>query len=181
VFLIAAASAALACATEERKASADTAKGNTPSGVAGHPVARGDSPATSPGTATVKLFFIAIEGATASDKVGCGDGVLPVTVDAQGTKAPLRFAMDQLLSGQAKPAGANAYHALSQMKLKIDSIAMRADTAIIGLSGRVSYGGVCDAPRIEAQLTRTATQFATVRAARFFVNGRPLSELLSEQ
>jgi hypothetical protein len=40
--------------------------------------------------------------------------------------------------------------------------------------------GECDRPRLLAQLTRTATQFSDVKRAEFFLDGKPLRDLLSE-
>jgi hypothetical protein len=40
-------------------------------------------------------------------------------------------------------------------------------------------GGVCDNPRVEAQIEETALQFATVSEVAVFVNGKPLEEIIS--
>ena len=42
-------------------------------------------------------------------------------------------------------------------------------------------GGVCDDPRIKAQLEESALQFNTVDKASVFINGVPLDQLLSGQ
>jgi hypothetical protein len=47
------------------------------------------------------------------------------------------------------------------------------------LSGTMMLGGVCDNPRVEAQLEETALQFPTVSQVSVFVNSRPLEEVLS--
>jgi hypothetical protein len=39
-------------------------------------------------------------------------------------------------------------------------------------------GGVCDEPRVRAQLEETALQFVTVDSVSIFVNGQPLAEAL---
>lgn len=128
------------------------------------------------------MFFIELEGGrNSSEQIGCGDRVTGVAA-GESVPDPLRFALQKLMdTRELRPAAGALYNALHDMSLRIDSIAMQDSHAIIGLSGRFSYGGVCDAPRIEAQLTRTATQFPTVSTASFFINGKPLRELLSER
>lgn len=42
-------------------------------------------------------------------------------------------------------------------------------------------GGVCDAPRLEAQIEQTALQFSTVNEVAVFVNDKPLEEVLSSK
>ena len=132
---------------------------------------------------SVMLFFIMLESKNvAGEIIGCGDAVMGIATSAGQAKAPLRFALDRLLAMRVTTLpGTGAYNALHQTALKVDSVTIHRDSAIIGLSGKFSYGGVCDAPRIEAQLTRTATQFPTIRTASFFINGRPLRDMLSER
>ena len=135
-----------------------------------------------PGTDSIKLFYISIEGATKDEKIGCNDGLVAVNVDAANTQAPLRFALERLLDNETpSPDGTAPYNALAPMDLRVDSIGVTGDSATIRLSGKFAYGGVCDAPRIEAQLMKTATQFPTIRVASFYINGRPLREMLSEK
>jgi len=40
-------------------------------------------------------------------------------------------------------------------------------------------GGVCDAPRVEAQIEQTALQFSTVHEVAVFINDVPLEDVLS--
>jgi hypothetical protein len=47
------------------------------------------------------------------------------------------------------------------------------------MSGELMLGGTCDVPRVQAQLERTATQFQSVSKVQFFLNGKPLDEILS--
>ena len=49
----------------------------------------------------------------------------------------------------------------------------------VRLAGDLSLGGVCDPPRVEAQLRRTVLQFPRADSARFFINGEPLDAYLS--
>jgi len=47
--------------------------------------------------------------------------------------------------------------------------------------GSYQIGGVCDEPRVQAQLERTVLQFAAVRQAVIFINGTRLEDLLGAQ
>jgi len=51
--------------------------------------------------------------------------------------------------------------------------------ATVNLVGTMMLGGVCDNPRVEAQLIQTALQFPTVSEVHFFINDTPLEEVLS--
>ena len=73
------------------------------------------------------------------------------------------------------------YNALHNSDLRVGPIDIVNREAIIDLYGDLSLGGVCDNPRVDAQLTQTALQFSTVDAVTIRVNGTPLEELLSGQ
>ena len=139
--------------------------------------------ASRPRQSPVRVFYIELEGGRDStERIGCGDRAVGVPLDTLSKVAPLRRGIQSLLDARGSQAeGGKLYNALGGMSLKIDSVAIRDSNAVIGLSGQFSFGGVCDAPRIEAQLMRTAMQFSSVRSATFFVNGKPLREMLSER
>jgi hypothetical protein len=42
-------------------------------------------------------------------------------------------------------------------------------------------GGVCDAPRVEAQIKQTALQFSTVSDVEVFIDDIPLEDVLSQK
>lgn len=49
------------------------------------------------------------------------------------------------------------------------------------LSGRLELGGVCDVPRLRAQLTATATQFDDVDEVELYLGDEPLDAVLSQR
>jgi hypothetical protein len=61
----------------------------------------------------------------------------------------------------------------------VEGVTLEDGEAIVKLSGTLMLGGVCDNPRVEAQLEETALQFSTVSRVSVFVNGVPLEGLLS--
>jgi len=68
---------------------------------------------------------------------------------------------------------------LYQSDLQLESISLENGIAVINLTGTMALGGVCDIPRVEAQLESTVLQFSTVQEVSIFVNGKPLKDVLS--
>jgi len=146
--------------------------------------------ATPPPTSTVpaaqqqvKIFLIALEdNGQSGQAVGCGDSVVGVEVQIEPTQAVLRAALTKLLSLRERNYGQSGlYNALYQSDLSIDKLAIQDGEAIIQLKGKLLLGGVCDSPRVKAQLEETALQFSTVTRVSVFINGIPLDQLLSER
>jgi hypothetical protein len=137
------------------------------------------NPATDvPGRTLVKLAFIGLEGGD----VGCGDRVVLVDRAVARTEAPLHAAVDALLAERGRQVTSDhLYNALADSSLQVDSLSLQSGTAIINLIGRLNLGGVCDDPRVAAQLRGTALQFPSVSDVRITLNGAPLTEALSER
>lgn len=116
--------------------------------------------------------------------VGCDDSAVPVEVSFEPTVAPLTVALETLLSvdaGSYTYAGQPLDNALDGSDLTVAGITIEDGTATITLSGSLVIGGVCDAPRVEAQIEKTALQFDTVKAVEITLNGEPLEDYLSER
>jgi hypothetical protein len=132
---------------------------------------------------TVKIFLIALEDNGQSGiLVGCGDSSVPVTVVIPRTQGVLKAALEKLLSIKEQYYGESGlYNALYQSDLKLKSVTIDEGKAIIHLTGTVMLGGVCDAPRVEAQIRQTALQFSTVSDVEVFINDIPLEDVLSQK
>lgn len=135
------------------------------------------------GTRKVRLFLIAIDDAgRAGQKIGCGDSLVAVIHALSTTRAPLRATLEELLQmPQNQGANPELYNALHRSQLKLQGVSVRSGVARIDLTGQLITGGVCDSPRVQAQLEQTALQFPAVKKVRVFINGAPLSKYLSEQ
>jgi hypothetical protein len=129
----------------------------------------------------IKLFFIDLDdNGQSGKKIGCNDSVVPVDVDVARAASPLKTAYQRLLSIRADSYSPRKLsNPLSKSRLRVKSVAVRNGTAVVRLTGRLVSAGVCEDPRIEAQLTETALQFPTVERVSVFVNGVALSKLLS--
>lgn len=133
----------------------------------------------------VKVFYVALEDDGENGKaIGCGDSVIAVHKDIPATTTPLIAALSLLLNNKnsvvvSSSSVGDLSNALYSSNLKIKNIKMNEGTTTIELSGSLSLGGECDSPRIEAQLVETAMQFAKVKKAEFFINGKSLESVLS--
>jgi hypothetical protein len=132
---------------------------------------------------TVKIFLVAIGDNGASGKlIGCGDSLASVTQEIVPTQGVLRAALEILLGLKQQYYGETGlYNALYQSDLTIEDLRIENGKASIHLAGRLLLGGVCDNPRVEAQLVETAKQFSTVREVEIFINGKPLKDVLAEK
>ena len=140
------------------------------------PSAGGVQPPPPAGTTRVNIYMIGEGGGS----VGCGDQVVAVRRDVPRTAAPLTAALNLLLSQKSQYYGESGlYNALYQSNLRIASITRKGSAWTINLAGTFQLGGVCDNPRVKAQLDQTALQFSTVQSVRYFINGKPLESLLS--
>jgi hypothetical protein len=138
-------------------------------------------PQQAPTFSEVQLYFIALgdEGASGRE-IGCGDSVLPVTVNIEPTVAPLTAAFERLLSLNSEYYGQSGlYNALSDSDLSIDSAAVENGQATIYMSGNLEVSGTCEGPRIEAQIRQTADQFSTVGQSIVYINGERLENIVS--
>ena len=131
---------------------------------------------------TVKVFLIALEdNGQSGTLVGCGDSAIPVTVIIPSTQGVLRAALEKLLSIKQQFYGESGlYNALYQSDLQLKSVTIDQGKAIIHLTGTLMLGGVCDNPRVAAQIEQTALQFSTVNDVAVFINDTTLEEVLSQ-
>jgi len=143
-----------------------------------------DPPAPS-GDDTLRLYIYLVaigDNGASGESIGCGDSIIPVAVDVPRTTGVLRAALDRLLSQKTQYYGESGlYNALYQSNLVIDSLIVQDGEATMRFSGKLQSGGVCDDPRIIAQLEHTALQFSTVQRVSITVNGEDIHNLLSGQ
>jgi hypothetical protein len=133
---------------------------------------------TPPATREVKVYLVALnDQGKAGRKIGCDDSLVPVTRTIKATDAPLKAALQELLSLPREYEGrlSNSWWGRN---LKVRSVSLRGGVATILITGQLFVGGVCDEPRIEAQIEETARQFPNVRKVKVFVNGRTLAEAI---
>ncbi|MCX6036201.1 MAG: GerMN domain-containing protein [Chloroflexi bacterium] len=130
---------------------------------------------------TVQIFLIAVDdNGQTGIPVGCGDRAVPVQVEIPPTQGVLKAALVALLSVKDQYYGQSGlYNALYQSDLQVETVRIDSGKASVYLTGTLMMGGECDAPRVQAQLEQTVLQFPTVTEAAIFINGKPLSDVLS--
>ncbi len=132
---------------------------------------------------TTNIYLIALEDdGRNGQETGCDDSVLPVEVEIEPTVSPLTTALETLFNIDERFYDESGlYNALYRTDLAVERIDIVDDVATIYLTGDFAIGGVCDSPRVRAQLEETALQYATVDEVQIFVNGESLDSLLSER
>jgi hypothetical protein len=131
----------------------------------------------------VQIFLIALEdNGQSGKKIGCDDSVIPVPVSIPPTTGVLRAALEELLALEDVYHGVTGlYNSLWQSEFELSSVSIVQGKAIIYLSGTITVSGVCDIPRVIAQLEETALQFSTVSQVEIYVDNTPLGDVLSQQ
>lgn len=134
-------------------------------------------------TKSVRIYLVAIEdNGRSGRRIGCGDSLVAVTRSIGPTTAPLTAALTALVSDHRRFYGQSGlYNALYQSRLKVQNARVVNGKATIHLTGKMQLGGVCDSPRVKAQLEQTARQFSTVRTTAIYINNVPLWKRLSSK
>jgi hypothetical protein len=128
----------------------------------------------------VRLVYIADgDDGRIGEKVGCGDSAVVVSRSAQAT-SDLEGALQLLLADKSEKYGTTALrNALWQSTLTLDSATVIDKAAVVKLSGDLQLSGVCDIPRIKAQLENTVKESSAATVVNITINGKTLDDALS--
>jgi hypothetical protein len=129
------------------------------------------------------IFLIAPDdNGQSGELIGCNDSVVPLAVDIEPTIAPMTAALERMFSlKEAFYGQSGLYNVFHQSDLSVDGIDIEDGVANVHLSGELILGGVCDNPRVMAQLEQTILQYLTVNSTTILLNGERLASILSEQ
>jgi hypothetical protein len=126
----------------------------------------------------VTAYYVLLDdGGAGGVRFGCNDSLAGVRRAVPGSTEPLATAMRALLDGVAEPVP-GLYNSLSGSTLTFLSGTFDGTAVTVYLSGSIRPAGVCDIPRIEAQLTQTAVASVGAIRAEVYVNGVGLAEEL---
>jgi hypothetical protein len=126
------------------------------------------------------VYYVALDdGGSSGVRFGCNDSLVAVHTADPSIREPLQAAMSQLLSEGRTPTPAGLYSALDSSSLRYVSGYFDGATVVVNLTGSVQPGGVCDIPRIEAQLTHTAVTAVGAIRAEIYIDGVRLADVLS--
>lgn len=120
------------------------------------------------------------DGGRSGVRFGCNDSLVGVGVPPESGVEPLVAALDALLDPSASfPTSSGLYNALAASSLRYVSGYFDGSTVVVNLSGTLRPGGVCDNPRIRAQLTQTAVTATGASRAEIYIDGRTLGDVLN--
>lgn len=129
----------------------------------------------------VNIYMIALGDNGRNGKlIGCGDSVVPVRVAVIPTNLPMRAAYNQLFAVTTSTY-AGRFNALNASTLSAGRLSISGGRATVELFGAISLAGVCDIPRVIAQIQETALQFPSVRTVTVLVNGVRIEDALSQR
>lgn len=132
-------------------------------------------------TKTLTLYYVALEDSGKSGtKIGCGDSLVSVTTEPVATVNAVESTMRKLLADHQKDYGQSGlYNALYQSNLQYESSTQEGETLTVNLSGTITVGGVCDAPRVKGQLEKAALGASQAAKVIVRINGKDLDAVLS--
>jgi hypothetical protein len=131
-------------------------------------------------TRQVKVVYIADgDDGKIGEKIGCGDSAVIVNRSAQAV-SDIEGALQVLLADKSEKYGTTALrNALWQSTLTLDSATVVDKTVNVKLSGDLQLSGVCDIPRVKAQLENTVKESSSATTVNVTINGKTLDEALS--
>ncbi|MFF1831594.1 hypothetical protein [Paenarthrobacter sp. NPDC058040] len=126
------------------------------------------------------VYYVAInDGGSRGVRFGCNDSLVAVRGAASSGDA-LTVALGRLLgAGMPLDNEAALYDSLAASSLHFVSGYVSGSTVVVNLGGSLRPGGVCDIPRIEAQLTHTVVSASGATRAEIYINGMTLEVALS--
>ncbi len=130
-----------------------------------------------------KVFLIDLENSlSGSEILGCGDGLAYLGYDMSASQDPVYDTLAELLTlNQNDYAASGYYNSLDNAQLTVNSLSINNGVAEVYLNGTLSLGGVCDNPRVVAQLEKTLLQFPNITSVDIYINSEPLADFLSLQ
>ncbi|MDX9970554.1 MAG: S-layer homology domain-containing protein [Candidatus Gracilibacteria bacterium] len=142
---------------------------------------------------TMQIFMIKTDDAGKNGmEIGCSDSVVPIELymDAKlagdyidDIETALNYLLNIKTSEYTSPTNEIYYNSLHSSDLIVTQVLYDDfnNSIEVNLSGELNMGGVCDNPRIEAQLEQTIHQFGDFDDVTITIDYEGLDELLSLQ
>ncbi|QXQ12262.1 GerMN domain-containing protein [Paeniglutamicibacter sp. Y32M11] len=112
--------------------------------------------------------------------IGCGDSIVATTTGLVIYTDRVEAAISSLLDTKDAHLGQSGLvNSLADSNLSYVSSSVSSGTVTVELTGELRSGGICDNPRIIAQLEYTAMMAADVPQAKILVNGKEIAFRLS--
>ncbi|MDR7359182.1 hypothetical protein [Paeniglutamicibacter sulfureus] len=132
-------------------------------------------------TSSLTIFYVAVsDQGKAGPMIGCGDSIVATETGPVIYASQVEAAMSGLLENKEIELGQSGLmNALAGSDLYYVSSTVSEGIVTVELTGELSSGGICDDPRIIAQLTHTAMVAAGTEEARILIDGVDIGESLS--
>ncbi|WP_254455745.1 GerMN domain-containing protein [Paeniglutamicibacter quisquiliarum] len=129
------------------------------------------------------VFYVALgDQGQAGPMIGCGDSIVATETGPVIYASQVEAAMSDLLENKDTVHGESGLmNALAGSNLRYVSSSVSGNTVTVELTGDLSSGGICDDPRIIAQLTYTAMVAAGAGEARILIDGIDIGDKLSQK
>lgn len=112
--------------------------------------------------------------------IGCADSIVATTTGLVIYTDRVEAAISSLLDTKDAHLGQSGLvNSLADSNLSYVSSSVSSGTVTVELTGELRSGGICDNPRIIAQLEYTAMMAADVSQAKILVNGKEIAFRLS--
>ncbi|MET1034753.1 MAG: GerMN domain-containing protein [Arthrobacter sp.] len=159
---------------------AATLPSTMPSGTTGAASPSGSS-RRSPATAALTVYYVAVGDAGVSGpEIGCGDSLVATETEPVTFTNQVEAAITRLLADRDRSHGESGLvNSLYQSTLDYVSSSVEGGTVTVELTGEPRSGGICDDPRIQAQLRHTARAAAGADEAQILIDGEPIEEVMS--
>ncbi len=117
---------------------------------------------------------------TSGPTIGCGDSIVATTTGLVIYTDRVEAAISSLLDTKDAHLGQSGLvNSLADSNLSYVSSSVSSGTVTVELTGELRSGGICDNPRIIAQLEYTAMTAADAPQAKILVNGKEIAFRLS--
>lgn len=139
------------------------------------------TPTATPMTSSLTIYYIAVGDAGRSGvAAGCGDSAVATYTSPVRQTDPVGSAIQTLLANHHRYVGQSGLlNALYQSTLAYRGHRMSGPTVLLYLTGTFRIGGVCDIPRVKAQLEYTAMKAAHASRAVVYVGTQTIDQALS--
>ncbi len=127
------------------------------------------------------IYLVAMDGTKFNDSlntsnIGCDDKLVEVKIDK---KLSPQEALEELFAYEEYNEEEGLYNVFGLSdNLKVEKMVVANDFAIVTLSEDLFVGGMCDDPRVYAQITETLIQFDEIDGVDIFIGDEELSSYL---
>lgn len=165
--------------------STTTSQSATPTSTTSQPPVNTTQPSTDTGQKqpvddTVQVALIATGSGKGESTIGCGDSV--VLVNRKVTTTGVQQALESLFAiNETRYGGSGLYNSLANSDLAVKSVTIENGTTYVALTGKLLLAGVCDYPRVAAQINTTIAKAtaASPQDIQVTLNAKPIAEVLN--